>query len=226
MGCIDKTPMEALCAKAMHGTRGLRLSDQDPPGSVTVMGLLAAMDDMRDLQSLGSPTYVSTFNYGGERDVPWEWMNMWAWVHGIEDGRMDMICNPVYLTNIVRCWDGDEACTVGTTVKYAGLPPSHHLEGDVLIDDPTSLAADFLWNVVKTLGLREPDDIRAFLTAPLKEGQRLELLAPDEVDELLAHGVHLVPDPEDASDTAAMVKNATACMNALSMAIEGGAQNA
>lgn len=30
----------------------------------------------------------------------------------------------------------------------------------------------------------------------------------------------------DASDTAAMVKNATAYMNALSMAIEGGAQNA
>lgn len=219
---VDRAPVRALCARAaLHCT-----SCERTPGTATLLSILDVMDAMPHPISLGGPTYTSSFNYGGEVDVPWEWVRLMGWVSGIEEARMDMICNPVYLTNVVRCWDGDAECTVGTTVKYAGLPPSHRLEGDVSIDEPTELAADFLWNVVQHLALRDPDDVKRFLDLPLKEGQRLELLGPDEVEELLANGVHVVPDPADASDTAAMVKNATACMRALSVAIESGTQNA
>lgn len=198
------------------------------PGTATLLSLL---ESMRECVTLGDrtqhthATYTRSFPYGGCGDVPWEWMRLWGWTHGIEEDRMDMICNPVYLTNIVRCWENDEAVTVGTTIKYAGLPPSTHLEGEVSLDEPTELAADFLWNVVTHLQLRTPDEISAFFTVPLETGQRLELLDHEEVDILVTTGVHIVPDPAEASDTAAMVTNATVCMRAVSHVIEAGAQN-
>jgi hypothetical protein len=192
-------------------------------GAATLLDLLDTMDPVT---ALGTPTYTGSFKYGGEEDVPWEWLHLWGWVHGIDADRLDMICNPVYLTNIVRYRIGDEAITAGTTVKYAGVLAPCRLEGETPIDDaPDEFAADFLFNVVTTLTLKESEEIRAFLAAPLKEGQRLELLTDLEVRELLVNGVHVVPDPKDASDTAAMVKNAAACMRALDGVLCDGAQN-
>ena len=221
---IDRVPVRALCARATHRWR-VHAKVCDSAGSATLLSLLDAMNSVGDRVTMGSPTYTASYTYGGEADVPWEWLRLWGWTHGIEEDRMDMICNPVYLTNIVRCWDDGDVRTVGATIKYAGLPPSPHLEGAVDIEEPTEMAADFVWNVVVHLQLRTADEIRAFVTAPLKTGQRLELLGPEDVELLVAHGVHVVPDPRDASDTTAMVKNATACMRALSDLLERGTQN-